>query len=315
MFIQHYFSACPSSIFHYHSPVSFSLLMSYTPLRRLYLFSDTYGRSKNPFQQDDADVLISTDFRSFPLDAVRREFDIYGQEMMTEHILRLIFELHDNTLNATYLSTEVKAEYAMTETGVFINAAPRVSKENGAPFYLAIADGVRIVTTNPAGLATVKNRIKSLQRLDNDNNTIYTPTEQFRSSYTAFLLHNNHGVELIDESLNLIPDFSKDKWELAYVDRFGNMVTHCGDVEAQWAKIEKAADNRGMVKVIVGNVSQNAYLGTSLRDIEPGALAIYKNKNIDILRKWMAGEDSQTRLDQSSYMQFSKPDVGALISL
>lgn len=289
--------------------------MSYTPLRRVYLFSDTYGRSKNPFQQDDADVLISTDFRSFPLEAIRREFDIYGQETMTEHILRLIFELHDATKNATYLADDVKAHYAMTGTGVFINAAPRVSKENGAPFYLAIADGVRIVTTSPSGLATVKKRITSLHRLDNDNNTVYTPTEQFRSSYTAFLLHDNHGVALIEESLDLIPDYPKDKWELAYVDRFGNMVTHCGDVDAQWANIEKTADDRGMVKVIVGNVSQNAYLGTSLRDIEPGALAIYKNKNIDIVRKWMAGEDSQTRLDQSSYMHFGKPEVGALITL
>ena len=41
--------------------------MAYSFLRRFYLFSDTYGRSKNPFLQDDADALISTDFRSTPL--------------------------------------------------------------------------------------------------------------------------------------------------------------------------------------------------------------------------------------------------------
>lgn len=290
--------------------------MAYTTLRRIYLFSDTYGRSKNPFLQDDADALISTDFRSFPLESIRREFDIYGRETITEHVLRLIFELHDSAMQSGYFSEAVKKEYEQTSTGVFINAAPRVSKENGAPFYLAIADGVRIVTTNPAGLATVKHRIKSIHRLNNDSNPIYSPTEQFRSSYTAFLLHPEHDIELIEESIDaVVPNYPDDKWELAYVDRFGNMITHTNDVEKRWAQIEAAADGTGMVKVIVGNVSQSAYLGTSLRDIEPGALAIYKNKNIDIVRKWMEGEDSYTRLYRSSYLQFSKPEVGAQIKI
>lgn len=290
--------------------------MSYTPLRRVYLFSDTYGRSKNPFLQDDADALISTDFRSFPLEEVRREFDIYGRETITEHVLRLIFELHELTLNSGYMTEAVKNEYKATHTGVFINAAPRTSKENGAPFYVAVADGIRIVTTNPAGLATVKDKIKSIHRLNNDKNVIYSPTEQFRSSYTAFLLHPDHQIDLIEENLDeTIPDYPSDKWELAYVDRFGNMISYTSDVEAQWKKIEAAADANGMVKIIIGNVSQNAYLGTSLRDIEPGALAIYKNKNIDIVRKWMAGEDSYTRLYRSSYLQFSKPEVGAILKI
>lgn len=290
--------------------------MSYTRLRRVYLFSDTYGRSKNPFLQDDADALISTDYRSFPLEDIRREFDIYGRETITEHVLRLIFELYDHSLSSSYLSEEVKTEFKQTHTGVFINAAPRTSKENGAPFYVATGDGIRIVTTNPSGLATVKQKIKSLHRLNNDKNVIYTPTEQFRSSYTAFLLHHDHNIDLIEENIDaVIPDYQAGKWELSYVDRFGNMVTYTKDVEQQWARIEKAADSNGMVKIIVGNVSQNAYLGTSLRDIEPGALAIYKNKNIDIVRKWMEGEDSYTRLYRSSYLQFSKPEVGAEIKI
>ena len=290
--------------------------MAYTTLRRVYLFSDTYGRSKNPFLQDDADALISTDFRSFPLEEAHREFDIYGRETITEHVLRLIFELHEHSLNSTYLSDTVKGDYKNTVTGVFINAAPRVSKENGAPFYVATADGIRIVTTNPAGLATVKDRIKTIHRLDNTKNPIHGPTEQFRSSYTAFLLHPDHGIDLIEEKVDdVIPDYPDDKWELSYVDRFGNMISYTNDVEKQWKKIEAAADSNGMVKIIVGNVSQSMYLGTSLRDIEPGALAIYKNKNIDIVRKWMANEDSYTRLYRSSYLQFSKPEVGASIKI
>ncbi len=291
--------------------------MAYTQLRRVYLFSDTYGRSKNPFLQDDADALLSTDFRSFPLEEVRREFDIYGRETITEHVLRLLFELHEQALESPYMSAAAKEEYRNTTTGVFINAAPRLDKQqNGAPFYVATADGIRIVTTNPAGLATIKHKLKTLHVLNNEHNTVHGPTEQFRSSYTPFLLHPDHGVDLIEQNIDeVIPNYPDDKWELAYVDRFGNMISYTGNVEATWKKIEAAKDENGMVKIIVGNVSQTMYLGTSLRDIEPGALAIYKNKNIDIVRKWMADEDSYTRLYRSSYLQFSKPEVGAKIKI
>ncbi len=289
--------------------------MSYTPLRRIYLFSDTYGRSKNPFVQDDADALISTDFRSFPLESFHREFDIYGRESITEHMLRLIFELHEHTLSSTYLSDAVKNEYRQTTTGIFINAAPRLNKENGTPFYLALGDGVRIVTTNPAGLTSIKHRLTALYHLDNDRNVVYGPTEQFRSSYTPFLLHPDHDIDLIEDDLSLIPDEPADRWELSYVDRYGNMITHAHDVERQWAQIEAAADENNAVKLIIGNVSQTAYLGSSLKDADPGALVVYKNKNIDILRKWMADEDSYTRLYRSAYLQFSKPDVGARIRI
>ena len=289
-------------------------MTAYAPLRRIYAFSDTYGRSKNPFLQDDADALISTDFRSFPLETVKREFDIYGRETLTEHMLRLIFELHEQTLNSPYFAQNVKEEYAGTITGVFINAAPRLTKENGSPFYVATADGIRIVTTNLAGLATIKHKLKTLHHLDNDKNVIYGNTEQFRSSYTAYLLHGDHGIDLIEDDLSIIPDYPTDQWELAYVDRFGNMISYTDDVEKRWAEIEKASVD-GALKVIVGNVSQKVYLGSSLRDAEPGALVIYKNKNIDILRKWMVDEDSYTRLYRSAYLQFSKPEVGARIKI
>ena len=80
-------------------------------LRRVYLFSDTYGRSKNPFDQDDADALISTDFRSFAMRDVRREFDIFGREAVIPHMVRLMFQLTDELKNARYLSTEQKNEF------------------------------------------------------------------------------------------------------------------------------------------------------------------------------------------------------------
>lgn len=289
--------------------------MSSLPLKRVYCFSDTYGRSKNPFLQDDADALISTDFRSFPTAQIKRDFDIYGREIITEHVLRLIFELDDALHANAYMDDAVKQEYDNSLTGVFINAAPRLTKENGAPFYVAQGGNVRIVTTNLHGLSSVKHKIESLHRLDNDKNTIYGRTEQFRSSYTAYLLHPDHGVELIEEDVQVIPDYPENVWVLSYVDRFGNMITYTKDTEKQWRQLEEHADSDGKVKVIVGNVSQTLFLGSSLRDAEPGAMVVYKNKDIDILRKWVVGEDSYTLLYRSAFLQYSKPEVGSMIKV
>lgn len=289
--------------------------MASTTLRRIYLFSDTYGRSKNPFLQDDADAIVSTDFRSFPLEPIQREFDIYGRESVTEHMLRLIFELSDATAESKYLPPGVVDEFKGTYTGVFINSAPRLNtKQNGAPFYVATAGRIRIVTTNPAALSTVKHRIETLHHLNNEQNIIYGQTEQFRSSYTPSLLYPDHGIDLVQDDINVIPDYPDDQWELSYIDRFGNMITYCKDVEKQWKQVEAAAQS-GRLKLIVGNVSQVVELSTSLKEMEPGSLAIYKNKNIDILRKWMADEDSYTRLYKSSYFQFAKPEIGAKIKI
>ena len=291
--------------------------MPYSPLRRVYLFSDTYGRSKNPFLQDDADALISTDFRSFPLEAAHREFDIYGRESITEHMLRLIFQLNEDTKHSPYLSKETKEEYNRLTVGIFINAAPRLTRENGQPFYVATSGNLRIVTTNLAGLSTVKDKIETLAHLDNDKNIIYGQTEQFRSSYTAYLLHPDHGIDLIPDSVSIIPDYPAEKWELSYVDRFGNMVTYTKNAEARWAEVQAAAAKTGgnSVKLIIGNVSQTVFTGSSLRDADPGALVVYRNSDIDILRKWMPNEDSYTRLYRSAYLQFSKPEVGAQIKI
>lgn len=289
--------------------------MAYSFLRRFYLFSDTYGRSKNPFLQDDADALISTDFRSTPLETVRREFDIYGRETITEHILRMVIILNDNTKNSPYFSKEVKEEFSNTITGIFINAAPRLTRENGGHFYLATIDNIRIVTTTLSGLSTIKDKIQTLEHLDNDHNIVYGPTEQFRSSYMPFLLHPDHNLTLVKDDIGIIPDYPENDWELSYVDRFGNMMTYTKNVEKKWAEVAKSADSNGNVKLIVGNVSQTLSIGTSLRDADPGALVVYKNNDIDILRKWMPNEDSYTRLYRSAYLQFSKPDVGAKIKI
>src|SRR5262245_48490229 len=139
--------------------------MSYSLPRRVYAFSDTYGRSKNPFLQDDADAIICTDFRSFPLEQVRREFDIYGREAVTAHLVRLIFDLTEDLKGYKYMNAGVQEEFEKSLTGIFINAAPRVGKDNGHPFYVATSGNIRIVTTDLAALSTVKHKIETLAHL------------------------------------------------------------------------------------------------------------------------------------------------------
>jgi hypothetical protein len=290
--------------------------MTYSPLRRVYAFSDTYGRSKNPFLQDDADALLCTDFRSFPLETVHREFDIYGREAVTAHLVRLIFGLTEDAKQYKYTNPAVKEEFEQSLTGIFINAAPRIGKDNGHPFYVATSGNIRIVTTDLAALSTVKHKIETLAHLPNEGNVVFSSTEQFRSSYTPYLLHPDHGVDLVQDSVeDTIPDYPEEKWELSYVDRFGNMITYCSNPEARLKEIQKAADKDGMVMVLVGNVSQKLYVGSSLRDAEPGSLVVYQNGDIDILRKWMAGEDSYSRLYKSAFLQYAKPEIGAKIEV
>lgn len=287
------------------------------PLTRVYAFSDTYGRSKNPFTQDDADALVCTDFRSFPLLESKRDFDIYGRESIVGHLVRLIFKLHDEVMTSKSFPKHIKEAFQKTNTGIFINWAPRTSKENGSLFYVATAKNIRIVTTSLEALSTVKDRIESLAHLPNLNNGLYGPTEQFRSSYTACLLYENHGFTLQKDKLSIIPDYPKDRWELAYVDRFGNMVTYCNNSDKKWQEIVKLAkaSKDKTVKVVIGNVSQRLKIGISLKDSDPGELVIYPNGDIDILRKWEADEDRYERLYKSSYFQFGKPEIGAAIKL
>lgn len=289
--------------------------MASAELRRIYLFSDTYGRSKSPFDQDDADALIATDFRSFPLEEKKREFDIYGREKVAAHMLRLVFHLHGEVEKSPYLSKAQKEEFQRTLTGVFINAAPRLDTGEPPPFYVATGGNVRVVTTDLQALSPVKGNIESLAHLPAVN-PLYGDIEQFRSSYTPFLLAPDNGLALTEDPIALIPDFPDDRWELAYVDRFGNMVTYSKHPEEHIAEAEKSRDeNGGYVKMIVGNVSQRVNLSASLKSAEPGMLVMYQNGDIEVVRKWEEDEDRYTRLYQSAYFRFAKPDIGAKVRI
>lgn len=286
-------------------------------LRRIYSFSDTYGRHKSFFVQDDADAIISTHFRSFPLRQRTREFDIYGRENITAHILRLIFALHTEVLRSPYFPQKIKSAYRKTLTGIFINAAPRTTREGGTPFYVATATNLRIVTTDLQGLSSVKEEIESLAHLPNKGQKLFKEEEQFRSSYAAYLLDPNHNLTLVPDSLDVIPDYPEDLWELSYVDRFGNIMTYTKHPQKIWKEIcSTGRKHSGRVKLIIGNVSQDVCVGSSLKTADPGNLVIYpNNENLEILRKWTAEEGSRSHLYNSAYFKFEMPDLGDLIKL
>lgn len=285
--------------------------MALTYPTRTYLFSDTYGRSGGELHEDDPDAIILTDMRSFPLETLRRTFDLFGREGIAPHIVRLAVEGQDALREGLRVPASEREACAKTTTGVFINAAPRVGRDNGTPFYVAEIGAVRVVTTSLAALSPVKGRIDSLAHLPNDGSALYGAGEQFRSSYTPVLLATGHGLPLIEDDISIVPEESDD-WTLAYVDRFGNMVTRCRDPLARWSDVSAGG---ATVKVTVGSITRTVALGEHLATVEPGALSLYPNGNLDIVRKWKEGESATVRLEESAYMQFGRPRIGAPVSV
>ena len=278
---------------------------------RTYLLSDTFGRG-GTFHDDDPDVLILTDVRGFPLETVRRTFDIYGREAIASHIVTLAVHAQDELLHAAHLPEYHRAACAATTTGVFVNVAPRTGTDNGPAFHVAEAGNVRVVTTSLEALSGIRDRVTSLARLPNDGSVLYRSGEQFRSSYAPILLAFDHGLSLETIDPSVIPP-EGDSWRIGYVDRFGNMVTHCRDPHERWQSI--VAKGTTTVRVTIGTVTHEAVLGSDLATIEPGALALYPNGNIDLARKWRAGETADLRIAESAYERFGRPPVGTEVSV
>jgi hypothetical protein len=285
--------------------------MALTFPTRTYLFSDTYGRSGGELHEDDPDAIILTDMRSFPLERVRRTFDLFGREGIAPHIVRLATEGQDALREGLRIPASERGACAATTTGIFVNAAPRVGRDNGTPFYVAEIGAVRVVTTSLAALSPVRDRIESLAHLPNDGSALYGAGEQFRSSYTPILLASGHGLPLVKDDASIVPEESDD-WTLAYVDRFGNMVTRCLDPLTRWSGISPMG---AAVKLTVGSITRTVTLGEHLATVEPGALSLYPNGNLDIVRKWKEGESATVRLEESAYMQFGRPRIGASITV
>ncbi len=288
---------------------------------RTYFFSDTYGGQEehNPLAAPDADVLISTDFGSLA-DSAHREFDIFGAEQVTDHLLRLIIQQHDEIARRTDLTRRQRADFAEAGTGVFINSAPRINRSNGEPFYVATLRGgaIRIVTTPLSALSAVRDDVETLAYLPNpqsegEHNGLYSHREQFRSRLTPVLLRTDTQLSLTPLDPQSIPEYQKP-WHVAYIDRFGNIITWTEDAERQWNEILRVGDEMGQTRdriaLTIGGTAHDVKIGSSLGQAEPGQVSVYRNGNIDLVRKWAAADTPRERLRLSAYILFDRPRIG-----
>ncbi len=286
-------------------------------LKRLYLFSDTYGGHEewDPLKSPDADARIATDIRSGFRD-VQREFDIFGAEQITDHVLRAVLRLHDELRERGH-------EKDAGVTGVFINSAPRTTQNlNGdSAFYLAhLGDCVRVVATPVSALSAVKKQVTRLYHLPNENNELYSAREQFRSSFTVALLADNHGLKLVEDDPDVVIPDAVEGIKLAYVDRFGNMVFY-DNTKERGSFLRKVNDKQasggfagvggGITRLAVGDVSREVVSGTSLAAAAPGALTVYGNDgNVEIVSKWSSEWSTADKVKNSAYSQFGRPKLG-----
>ena len=285
-----------------------------SPPSRTYYFSDTYGGTGDLLKAPDPDALICTDLRSAPFRPVHREFDIFGRERVTDHILRLVLQLHDEMDRSSILSRTAKRRIRDVGTGIFVNAAPRIDRNNGEPFYLAtLRHDIRVVCTPLRTLAPVARHVESLWRLPNEN-AVFEHDEQFRSSYAPMLLDTGYQAGLEEVDLHAVPAY-KEKWHVAYVDRFGNLVTYASDALRTWRYLKEIADPRdGSIRVSIDGRNAELLLTSSLASSLPGTTVAYLNGNIDIVRKWAPGDAATSRLERSAYRLFGEPAIGTLLS-
>lgn len=274
---------------------------------RVYLLSDTFGgqREWNPYTSPDIDAHITTDIRS-RVQGVRREFDIFGAEGITDHVLRTIATLHEEN-------------HPHGSTGVFINSAPRTDiGTNGESFYVAeVGDAVRVVATPLAVLAAIREKITRLWHLPNEDNGLYGPEEQFRSSYTPQLLAPNHGLSLDEDDPKIIPEYPEG-CRVSYVDRFGNLVLFENNPHAGVESLRDHIASRlgEIIGLKIGQMCQNVVVGTSLKDAPNGTPVLYKNDgHFEVIAKWQQGQSAEDKLKKSAYEIFGRPEIGTEVSI
>lgn len=271
-----------------------------------YSFSDAFGGSSDPFTASDPDALISQDLEGEPWIRHSREFDVLGREGSVRHLLRLLISVHDRQ---AYL------RWKHLYTGVLVNHQEDgrlVDGQNGHEFYVAETDkNIRVVVSPLDDLASIKERVKTLQRLPNAN-SLFSPTEQFRSKKVPILLVRNYyryEQELVDTPTNAIPDDPRcGLLRATYVDRYGNVLV--------WKEegIEKECEElRTRIGKVVGvrfgdRQLQEVHVTDSLSHALNGRLNVYPNgENIDFAGKWNKGYTEEDKREHSAFTQLGKP--------
>lgn len=274
---------------------------------RVYLLSDTFGgqRAWNPYTSPDIDAHIATDIRS-RMQGVRREFDTFGAEGITDHLLHTVVTLHEE-------------DNPHSSTGVFINHAPRTDiGKNGDQFYVAeVGDNIRVVATPLTVLAAIREKITGLWHLPNEENGLYASQEQFRSSYTPRLLAPNHRLSLNEDDPNIIPEYPEG-CRVSYIDRFGNLVLfeHNPNGHVESVRDYIASRTGETVDLKIGKVCREIAIGTSLKDASSDNIVIYKNDgHLEVIAKWKTGQRAREKLKNSAYEQFGRPGIGVPVRL
>ncbi len=296
-----------------------SLSLHTNPERKVFL-SDTFGGPLDPTERPDADAILCTHFRSQPFDRADYKFDTFGQEAATHHILGLIVALHDQIDHCGHFSKKEKCSFRNMGTGVLINAAPRTeaSAKNGENFVLADLRGnIRVVATPLSELSPVKNDVERLRIVPNQANGLWEDREQFRSSYAGLLLDEKFAKRfpLQDADPSCIPE-PDDHWKLAYIDRFGNLITTVRDPGMQLHHIQTLQTWSKGFRIRIGDcVRDDLTLASSLTEAGPGKIVVYGNGKVDFVRKWDPLNTPHQKIELSAYRQFGNPTVGSSISL
>lgn len=219
---------------------------------------------------------------------------------------------------------------------VIANAAPRRDDDrvkNGSNFYLAILDnGVEVYATPLDALQFVRDRIKNLFEIPNEQNPLFDgEREQFRSSIIGRFCerpeHLREWYPLEKEGESPGDRFGIPKQDhpiqLAYFDRFGNIRLRARQGSlADWA-ITAARDEAGRIGVnfpVLRNSTHPARLRNCLDKIPGGTLGLYRNvadgetggdkpAYLELAYKWRGDEKINT------HREIGRPPIGSAATI
>lgn len=274
---------------------------------RIFSLSDCHGgrRVWNPLESADVAARLAEAIRS-DLQGIQH-FDTFGApEVFNQYTVAEAVRLHRKNPDSG-------------RTGLFINSAARTeANNNGQPFFRAeFEENLVVVATPLSVLSAVRDSIKKLLELPNENNGLYDgEKEQHRSSFTPRLLAENHGLKLNDTDPSCVPELPAG-CTVRYVDRFGNLVlSEIGIPKIQSIRARIARDVGETLRLKIGSVVQEVTIGRSLSGGQPGSLVIYENDgNIEVLAKWSKDWTPEQRLHNSAYKQFGEPVIGTPVSI
>ena len=300
--------------------------MSKAPTLR-YFVSETYGKN-TPDPTDavvDADVHLETDLAVME-DAIENgdpeeikllgagfpvKINSRGREIsLPRHLAGIMESWHDSY-------RDILAKHDVFN-GLFINYAPRDHRfRNGPSFYEVETDsGLRIVTTFPGDmLSGIRDRIKRIVEIPNENNPLFGDTAQFRSRDVHRYLRRDHSYPTTYLSDDQADTVLKSKYfgngvegiPIDFVDIYGNIVGE-DDSEVRERLLEVAQSSSRNIRITINGIQKEGEASHSLTEGRDGCILAYPNGNhIDVVRKWKEGEDSTFTTENSAFVQFERP--------